>query len=109
MQNDIVKFGFEWFSNIWGALMTNSINGNGASNAQPCVCLMRLGSFINHSDDPNLTLLPGRDAQRHGLVFQSTRPIRKGEELTIAYIGKDRTEDERKRVLATQYFIDPEE
>ncbi len=109
VQKDIVKFGFEWFTNIWGTLMTNSINGNGASNAPPCVNLMRLGSFINHSDDPNLKLLPGRDAQRHGLVFQCTRPIRKGEELTIAYIGKDRTEDERKRVLATQYFIDPEE
>ena len=65
---------------------------------------MRVGSFINHCDRPNVHLLPNRDGYRN-LAFVANRDIEQGEEVTITYVDPDIEEEERRRLLATQYFI----
>lgn len=96
------RFDFDWYDNIWGMLMLNCISGNNGD----CVCLMRLGSFINHSNDPNIALMPTK-ADGGALRFVALRKINEGDQLFISYCDSNLSEDDRDRLLATQYMISP--
>ncbi len=87
--------------------MLNCISGNcGITDVtnRRCVCLMRLGSFINHSNDPNLALVPSV-GESGILKFRATKPIKEGDQLFISYCHPNIEDEERDRLLATQYMI----
>ena len=72
------------------------------------VCLMRAGSFINHStENHNEILLPQRDGTKR-LAFIAVRPIAAGEEITISYVDPSLEKEQKTRLLSTQYFIHEE-
>ena len=98
----------EWYDNIC-MLMMNSVNGGGVpeTGEVTSVCLMRAGSFVNHSDDPCCAILPNRDGYSN-IAFIALREIAPGEEVTISYVDPSLTLDERDKLLATQYFILPQ-
>jgi|EP00945_MAST-04E_sp_MAST-4E-sp1_P002115 hypothetical protein len=101
------RFDFGWYDNVWGMLMLNCISGNcGITDVtnRRCVCLMRLGSFINHSNDPNLALVPSV-GESGILKFRATKPIKEGDQLFISYCHPNIEDEERDRLLATQYMI----
>jgi hypothetical protein len=109
LRNDVNLFGFEWYDSIWGTLMMNSVNGGGVleTGEVTSVCLMRAGSFVNHSNDPCCAILPNRDGYRN-IAFIALRQIAPGEEVTISYVDPSLTLAEKEKLLATQYFIVPE-
>ena len=92
-----------------GMLMMNSVNGGGVpeTGEVTSVCLMRAGSFVNHSDDPCCAILPNRDGYSN-IAFIALREIAPGEEVTISYVDPSLTLDEMDKLLATQYFILPQ-
>ena len=98
------RFDFSWYDNVWGMLMLNCIAGNEvSSNAVNSVCLMRLGSFINHCDEPNIELHPNMESGT--LAFVLKRPISEGQELFISYCEPTLRQEEKERILLTQYMI----
>ena len=104
MGYDDGRFDFAWYDNVWGMLMLNCIAGSGLSKSSvESVCLMRLGSFINHSDEPNIELYPNSESGR--LAFVSKKAIKKGEQLFISYCNPMLPKEEKERVLLTQYMI----
>lgn len=94
------RFDFGWYDNVWGMLMLNCISGNSGES----VCLMRLGSYINHSNEPNLVLMPHKNGEG-ALQFMSLKEIKEGEQLFISYCDLSLSDEERDRLLATQYMI----
>ena len=98
------RFDFSWYDNVWGMLMLNCIAGNEvSSNTVNSVCLMRLGSFINHCDEPNIELHPNTESGT--LAFVSKSPISEGQELFISYCEPTLRQEEKERILLTQYMI----
>ena len=88
----------------------NCVNGGGvtATGEVTSVCLMRAGSFINHStENHNAVLLPQRDGTKR-LAFIAVRPIAAGEEITISYVDPSLEKEQKTRLLSTQYFIHEE-
>ncbi|CAM6129140.1 unnamed protein product [Calypogeia fissa] len=64
-----------------------------------------LQSCINHSCQPNAKAFK-RDEDRDGhAVVLATRPIRKGEEITISYIDEDADLEDRQAMLADYGFV----
>ena len=67
ISKQVNRYDMRWYDNIWGLLMMNCVNGGGvaATGEVTSVCLMRAGSFINHSTtNYNAVLLPNRDKQK---------------------------------------------
>ena len=67
VQKQANRYDMGWYDNIWGMLMMNCVNGGGVSSTGEVtsVCLMRAGSFINHSTtNHNAVLLPPRDVHK---------------------------------------------
>ena len=111
VQKQANRYDMGWYDNIWGMLMMNCVNGGGvtATGEVTSVCLMRAGSFINHSTlNHNAILLPQRDEQNR-LAFIAVRDIAVGEEISITYVDPSLETEEKIRLLATQYFIHEEE
>ena len=98
------RFDFSWYDNVWGMLMLNCIAGNEVSKTSvESVCLMRLGSFINHSDESNIELHP--NTTTGSLAFISKKKIKKGEQLFISYCDPTLSQEDKERILLTQYMI----
>ena len=106
LRYDTNLFGFGWYDNIWGMLMMNCVNGGGSmkTGEVTSVCLMRAGSFVNHSENPNCAILPNRDTNGN-IAFVALRDIECGEEVTISYVDPSLDGEEKRKLLATQYFI----
>jgi|TARA_B100000795_G_scaffold269352_1_gene258488 hypothetical protein len=107
LKKKVSAYDLGWYDNIWGFLMMNCVNGGGVemTGEVTSVCLMRAGSFINHStENHNCVLLPQRDYNRN-LGFVAVRDMKEGEEITITYVDPSLSKDEKIRLLATQYFI----
>jgi len=110
LQKRANEYDMAWYDNIWGSLMMNCVNGGGvtATGEVTSVCLMRAGSFINHStENHNAVLLPQRDGTKR-LAFIAVRPIAAGEEITISYVDPSLEKEQKTRLLSTQYFIHEE-
>ena len=90
------RFDFGWYDNVWGMLMLNCISGNSDNGVVKSVCLMRLGSFINHGNDPNLALVPSK-GENGILKFTAIKPINEGDQLFINYCHENVEEGERNR------------
>ena len=70
--------------------------------------LFPLSAMINHSDTPNTTswaLFEENSKPRY--VFRAIRSIKRGEEVTHAYIDLYNTPSERSRLLREVYAIEP--
>ena len=107
LRKQVNGYDLGWYDNIWGLLMMNCVNGGGVQSTGEVtsVCLMRAGSFINHStNNHNAVLLPQRDHNQN-LGFVAVRDIAAGEEVTITYVDPSIPSAEKIRLLATQYFI----
>ena len=98
------RFDFSWYDNVWGMLMLNCIAGNEISTTSvESVCLMRLGSFINHHNEANIELHPNIGSG--SLAFISKKEIKKGDQLFISYCDPALSQEDRERILLTQYMI----
>ncbi len=64
--------------------------------------LILAGTFFNHSCDPNIRCFNEFD-EHANITFATNRPVKKGEELKISYIDKDKPLDQRHAILQAQY------
>jgi len=81
-------FDFEWYSEMSAVVAINSFGLEGDSKdayrGGSGISLCTLGSYFNHSCDPNAT--KSSDELGHLALFRTSRNVSKGEEITLPYI-----------------------
>ena len=91
-------FDFEWYDRLWTLMIANVIGGTTAVSAS----IMSLGTFINHSCEPNCHPCVGVG---HAVTFKAQRDIKKGEQLLSFYTDLERPVEERRGALEEQYLF----
>eukprot|EP00928_Gymnodinium_smaydae_P036974 TRINITY_DN25742_c0_g9_i1.p1 TRINITY_DN25742_c0_g9~~TRINITY_DN25742_c0_g9_i1.p1 ORF type:complete len:531 (-),score=106.35 TRINITY_DN25742_c0_g9_i1:50-1642(-) len=90
-----VKFDFGFYDTLWHMLKGNMIR------FPDVFVLGRCGSFANHSCDANAVA----KFQDGRLQLRSLRPLRKGEELLVAYINTNAPRTQRRKELLDGYWF----
>eukprot|EP01084_Bolivina_argentea_P098690 177357_1 len=99
---------FEMYDRIIRILHLNCItipynNGQNKEDEDIATGLFGLGSFFNHSCEPNVELMNKMEYQSGYAKFQTISDIKEGEELHIQYAGKNDTFEDRQKYLMWVY------
>eukprot|EP00668_Euglena_longa_P046219 GGOE01061903.1.p1 GENE.GGOE01061903.1~~GGOE01061903.1.p1 ORF type:complete len:456 (+),score=94.56 GGOE01061903.1:55-1422(+) len=92
------RFDFAWYDELWNLMVVNVIGGEGSLTAS----VMGVGTFINHSCDPNCHPNLG---EGHTVTFKACRDIAAGEQLFSFYTDPSRPLEERRARLEEQYLF----
>jgi hypothetical protein len=81
-----------------------SLLNNRSMEYPDCSGLFRVCCTMNHSCDPNCTVIGLGDGRSNLVAVVALRDIKKGEELTISYIDDDMTYSQRQNELKDYQF-----
>eukprot|EP00026_Physarum_polycephalum_P003924 Phypoly_transcript_03941.p1 GENE.Phypoly_transcript_03941~~Phypoly_transcript_03941.p1 ORF type:complete len:438 (+),score=59.35 Phypoly_transcript_03941:819-2132(+) len=99
-------FSMEKYKRICTKFMLNSFRVDIPFEKKKCSCrcLFILGSFFNHSCEPNCEWKV--QAGTHKVNFVASKKIKKGEEICISYIDHTLPKSERLKLLRDKYRFD---
>lgn len=98
----------EFLESIFGALVLNSqtLQTEGTSNETAGVTKRFAGIFVlqscmNHNCEPNVEVVSHLDS---AIVLKTTRPVKKGEELSLSYLASNAPLHQRQKKFANWFF-----
>eukprot|EP00755_Sulcionema_specki_P009896 Sspe_Gene.44937::Locus_22119_Transcript_1_1_Confidence_1.000_Length_1459::g.44937::m.44937/K11426/SMYD; SET and MYND domain-containing protein len=97
-------YDFAWYRDLWMRVAANAIDICTDPENEICA-LLEVGSFFNHSCDPNVVHMSSAGRGRPTVMFKTTRAVAKGEELCISYIDTDQDTGQRQELLQQMYYF----